>query len=238
MSYSGIIIACRGCLSARNEMTRESELKFEDLHSKSKKEKSCVTDNDMVTMQVIRLHTSPILSRNAIRPSLIHLNPIFRSTCLRKYAQSSSPIPPPQHSTTTSQSSGLNHQLHPEGRPPLSAKPRPTSTTAQSAKATESNVNSTATAENPNPATVYRTPLRTTSSNIPIAARDTVKLVYEGPFRKTVRGIKAFSISSLVLSTTMTPFILTMEAPLPMVARVAMITTGPSSPITYANNQL
>src|SRR5271154_818112 len=183
----------------------------------------------MVTMQVIRLqliHTSPIISMNAIRPSLIHLNPIFRSTCLRKYAQSSSPIPPPQPSTTTSQSSGLNHQLHPEGRPPLSAKPRHTST-AQSAQATESNVNSTATAENPNPAAIYRTPLRTTSSNTPIAARDTVKLVYEGPFRKTVRGLKAFSISSLVLSATMTPFILTMEAPLPMVARVAMVTTGP-----------
>jgi hypothetical protein len=36
----------------------------------------------------------------------------------------------------------------------------------------------------------------------------------------------------------MTPFILTMEAPLPMVARVAMITTGPFSPITYTDNQL
>jgi hypothetical protein len=36
----------------------------------------------------------------------------------------------------------------------------------------------------------------------------------------------------------MTPFILTMEAPLPMVARVAMITTGPFFPITSADNKL
>ena len=79
----------------------------------------------------------------------------------------------------------------------------------------------------PASAAVYWTPLRTTSTNTPIAARDTVKLVYEGSLRKTVRGLKAFSISSLILSTAITPFILTMEAPVPMIARVIMISTGP-----------
>jgi len=179
-------------------------------------------------MRVIRLQVlnpSPILSRNTVRLSLVH--PVFHSTCLRTYAQSPSPVPPPQPSSTTSKSSGLNPQLHPEGRPPLSPKPRPASTTVQSTAQTESNVKPTSTPENPSPA-VYRTPLRATSSNTPIAAKDTVKLVYEGPFRKTVRGLKAFSISSLILSTTLTPFIMTLDAPLPMIARVAMVTTGTS----------
>lgn len=183
-------------------------------------------------MRVFRLqviHSTPVVSRNAIRLSSVRLTPIFRPTCLRKYAQSSSPVPPPRPSTTTSQSSGLNHQLHPEGRPPLSPKPRPASTTAQSTSKNESNVTSTSAPENPSPA-VYRTPLRATSSNTPIAAKDTVKLLYEGPLRKTVRGLKAFSVSSLILSVTMTPFILTLEAPLPTIARVAMVTTGPHPP--------
>jgi hypothetical protein len=146
-----------------------------------------------------------------------------RILCLRGYSQSSSPIPPPLPTDSTSKSSGLNHQLHPTGRSPLSPTARNTSANADA--------ESTPSAENAG----YRTPLRTVATNIPITARESSKVIYEGPLRKTVCRLKAFSISSLLLSTGMTPFILTVEANLPLVARVSMITAG--SPTTHNINE-
>ena len=180
-------------------------------------------------MRLIRVdfvRTAPLGCRTITRASSIRGPPSLRSTFVRWYnAHATSSIPPPEPSETTSQSSGLNPQLHPEGRPPISTKPRLASAAANSSPKNDSKVTSASIADSTNPA-LYRTPLRTTSSSAPVTARDTVKLLYEGPLRKTVRGLKAFSISSLILSTSMTPFILTMEAPLPMIARVAMISTG------------
>ena len=155
--------------------------------------------------------------------------------CNRQYSQSIPPVPPPLHTDTTSKSSGLNHQLHPSGRPPLSPKPRMTSTTIE----TSANIDSNSTIEENQPAAViggFRTPLRVQSSNTPVSIRDTVKVVYEGPLRKTVRGLKAFSISSLILSTGMTPFILTMEANLPMIARISMLTAGSPSKTLFPSS--
>ena len=139
---------------------------------------------------------------------------------VRQYSQSSTlpPVPPPRPTDSTSKSSGLNHQLHPTGRPPLSPTSRIASTTAETA-ASSSVEQSPIVSE-------YRTPLRIKSSNTPQVIRDTVKVVYQGPLSKAVRGLKAFSISSLILSMGVTPFILTMEANVPMIARVSIVTAG------------
>ena len=139
---------------------------------------------------------------------------------IRQYSQSSTspPVPPPRPTDSTSKSSGLNPQLHPSGRPPLSPTSRIASPTAETA-ASPSVEQSPIVPE-------YRTPLRIKSSNAPQAIRDTVKVVYQGPLSKAVRGLKAFSISSLILSATMAPFMLTIEANVPMIARVSMVTTG------------
>lgn len=130
----------------------------------------------------------------------------FQSTDLK-----SSPVPPPQPTETTSKSSGLNPQLHPTGRPPISLKP-----TTASPEPAPGNVDRAA----------FRTPLRTHRTDIPVSVKDSVKVVYEGPLRTTVRGLKAFSVSSLLFSAGVTPWILTMEAPLPMIARVSMVSAG------------
>jgi hypothetical protein len=148
----------------------------------------------------------------------------------RPYSQSStSPaVPPPRPTNSTSKSSGLNYQLHPNGRPPLSATSRIASTTAETA-ASASVEQSPIVAE-------YRTPLRVKSSNTPQVIRDTAKVVYKGPLSKAVRSLKAFSISSLILTTSVTPFLLTMEASVPMTARVSMVTAGYPMSHTYVNN--
>lgn len=146
---------------------------------------------------------------------------LFQGKYVRQYSQTASPIQPPRATDSTSQSSGLNHQPHPAGRPPLNPKASITSTTAETVANPDKKppIDETAVAH------VYRTSLRM-PSNGPTSTRELAKVVYEGPLRKTVRGLKAFSISSLILSTAMTPFVLTMEANLPMVARVTMITAG------------
>src|SRR5579859_1632166 len=165
------------------------------------------------------MNVCPFVVRGGIRTSpCIRHRIVVRGVCLRLYSQSSTPVPPPAANEITSKSSGLNHQLHPAGRPPLNPL-HTASTTAETY----------ATMRSTDPVTPvaggYRTPLRV-PSNAPVSARNTVKVVYEAPYRKTVRGLKLFSVASLVLSTSMTPFILSMEANLPMVARVSMITAG------------
>jgi len=171
------------------------------------------------------LQTSRHVSRNASKAVWARRISIFQDLCLRQYSSTTSPIPPPQPTETTSKSSGLNHQLHPTGRPPLSPTAR-SSPTAAGDTAAHAEPSISADTDVSNITGGYRTPLRITNSNIPVAARDTVKVVYEAPLRKPVRGLKAFSISSLLLSSAMTPFILTMEAPLPTVARVSIVTAG------------
>jgi len=156
-----------------------------------------------------RIVTKPVFRRKVVG---IH------GLCLRSYSQSISPIPPPLPTDTTSKSSGLNHQLHPTGRPPLNATARTASTGPE--------VCDKATVERSTITGGYRTPLRVSSSNTPVNTRNSVKVIYEGPLRRTVRGLKAFSMSSLILSTTMTPFILVSEANIPMIARVSMISAG------------
>ena len=163
-------------------------------------------------------HTTLSSSKRAL-PSTICIRNVTTFD-LRQYSQSStSPVlPPPRPTDSTSKSSGLNHQLHPSGRPPLSPISRIASTTTETA-ASSSVEQSPIVSE-------YRTPLRVKSSNTPQLIKDTVKVVYRGPFSKAVRGLKAFSISSLILSTCLTPFMLTMEANVPMIARVSMVTAG------------
>jgi hypothetical protein len=146
-------------------------------------------------------------------------------------------VPPPEPNETILKSEGLNPQLHPTGKSPLSPASRASSsaTAASSTEASPSPIESSSHGGiGGSPTGGYRTPLRIAPSNNTIAARDTVKVVYEGPLRKAVRGLKAFSISSLILSASMTPFILTMEANLPMVARVSLVTAG--NAIFYTSN--
>src|SRR5579871_3008760 len=144
---------------------------------------------------------------------------------IRRAISTTSPIPPPLPNETTSKSDGLNPQLHPTGRPPIKPSAPSSQPPLREPNVNQSSFIESASEEAISPTGGYRTPLRTTPSK-PVAARDTVKLVYEGPLRKTVRGLKAFSISSLIFSASMTPFILTVEGSLPMVARVSMITAG------------
>lgn len=158
-----------------------------------------------------------------LKSSVVATQPLYlrreclRLSCIRLKSTAASPVPPPQPNETIVKSEGLNPQLHPTGRPPLNPTVRSSSIAADIFPSESSS---------PPPTAGYRTPLRTTSSNSTIAARDTIKVVYEGPLRKAVRGLKAFSISSLILSASVTPFILTMEANLPMLARVALVSTG------------
>ena len=180
------------------------------------------------------------LARNASYSICVRRGSLLQGTCVRLYGQTTSPIPPPHPTETTSKSSGLNHQLHPTGRPPLSPTSRSSSPAAATEPSGEVDSANTATAQQES-ATVadggvssitkgYRTPLRVTNSSTPIAARDTVKVVYEAPLIKPVRGLKAFSISSLIVSGALTPFIMTMEAPIPTIARVSVVTAGTSFP--------
>jgi hypothetical protein len=169
--------------------------------------------------------TSKHVSRSALQSLWVRRVPILQETCLRQYTSASSPIPPPLPTETTSKSSGLNDQLHPTGRPPLSPTARSSPTAAADPAAQTESIPAAET-DGSSITGGYRTPLRVTNSSTPVAARDTVKVVYEAPLRKAVRGLKAFSISSLLLSSVMTPFILTMEAPLPTVARVSIVTAG------------
>jgi hypothetical protein len=171
------------------------------------------------------LHCSRDASRSALRQVCIRKLPSSHVICLRQYSQTTASVPPPLPTETTSQSSGLNHQLHPTGRSPLNTATRPVSTTAETATTPDASTSVPET--KPSDITGgYRTPLRVAASNIPVSARESVKVVYEGPLRKTVLGLKAFSISSLLFSASMTPFILTMEANLPMIARVSIVTAG------------
>ena len=181
------------------------------------------------------------LARNAAYSICVRRGSLLQGTCVRLYSQATSPIPPPHPTETTSKSSGLNHQLHPTGRPPLSPTSRSSSPAAAAETPGEADPANTATAPQAESETVadagvssitkgYRTPLRVTNSSTPIAARDTVKVVYEAPLIKPVRGLKAFSISSLILSGALTPFIMTMEAPIPTIARVSVVTAGTSFP--------
>jgi hypothetical protein len=169
--------------------------------------------------------------RNPPIPSRIYLQAVCirRAVwpCLRGYSQAASPVPPPYPTETTSRSSGLNHQLHPTGRPPLNPKA------------------ASASADIPQPSKVddakvtgeYRAPLRTVSTSTPISVRDSVEVVYEGPLRKTVRVLKAFSISSLFLSATISPFILTIDANIPMAGRVSMVTVGTCFTYHFTNKR-
>lgn len=191
------------------------------------------SNTGMLVARVSALRTSENLLGSVVQPICIRRVSLLRSSCLRQYSQATSPIPPPLPSETTSQSSGLNHQLHPTGRPPLSPTSRSSSTsTAESIAQDESATTVSAETDSATASGVssitggYRTPLRVTNSNIPVSARDTVKVVYEAPLLKPVRGLKAFSISSLILSGALTPFILTLEAPIPPAARVSIVTAG------------
>jgi hypothetical protein len=51
-------------------------------------------------------------------------------------------------------------------------------------------------------------------------------LVYHGPLTSTVRRLKIFSLSSLALSATLTPFMFVVESSLPLSARFALATTA------------
>ena len=129
--------------------------------------------------------------------------------------QSASATSRPLPTDSTSKSEGLYPQVHPSGRPPLSPK---TTTVSQAKPANQ---------ESPAIATRgYRMPLRTAASNIPVRLEDGIETVYEGPFRAAVRRLKAFSISSLILSTTMAPVILSVDAPIPHAARLGIIAAG------------
>ena len=50
--------------------------------------------------------------------------------------------------------------------------------------------------------------------------------IYHGPFTVTLRRLKIFSLSSLALSTSLTPFMFIIESALPLGARVALATTA------------
>ena len=121
----------------------------------------------------------------------------------------------PQPTNTTSKSEGLYPQVHPSGRPPLNPK-------SEKPTQAEAPIEETSTPATPG----YRTPLRTTASNIPVRLEDGIEVVYEGPFRVAVRRLKAFSISSLILSSTMAPVILSVDAPIPHAARLGIIVAG------------
>jgi hypothetical protein len=128
-----------------------------------------------------------------------------------------STVPPPTPTETTSRSSGLEHQLHPSGRPPINPIQRnlaPTDTQNFSPESAAQSVYATG---------GYRTPLRTAATNVPVSTRDSIKVVYKGSLGQTVRGLKAFSISSLMFSAGMAPVILLMEADLPMAARISLV---------------
>ena len=50
--------------------------------------------------------------------------------------------------------------------------------------------------------------------------------IYHGPFTLTLRRLKIFSLSSLALSTSLTPFMFIIESALPLGARIALATTA------------
>jgi hypothetical protein len=50
--------------------------------------------------------------------------------------------------------------------------------------------------------------------------------VYHGPFASTLKRLKIFSLSSLALSTSLTPFMFVVESSLPLSARLALATTA------------
>jgi hypothetical protein len=176
--------------------------------------------DDMRIRHVQRIVFSvSIPSKNAIS---LHFRgrPVLPALCIRwqSTASKSSPVPPPQPTETTSKSSGLNPQLHPTGRPPITLKPTQSNTVLRESSPPPETGNGEKGA--------FRTPLRTQRTDIPVSVKDSVKVVYEGPLRTTVRGLKAFSVSSLLFSAGVTPWILTMEAPVPMIARVSMVSAG------------
>jgi hypothetical protein len=51
-------------------------------------------------------------------------------------------------------------------------------------------------------------------------------LIYVGPLTQTFRRLKIFSLSSLVLASSLSPFIFIVESSLPSTARVALATTA------------
>jgi hypothetical protein len=51
-------------------------------------------------------------------------------------------------------------------------------------------------------------------------------LIYVGPLTQTFRRLKIFSLSSLVLASSLSPFIFIVESSLPTTARVALATTA------------
>ena len=142
---------------------------------------------------------------------------------LQSTAPRSPPVLPPQPRDTTSISGGLNLELHPTGRHPTLAKAVPS---IQSESPLQNPAQSTPPTADPGGRGTFRTPLRVQRTNIPVSVKDSVKVVYQGPLKTTVRGLKAFSASSLVFSVGVTPWLLTMEASLPMVARVSMVSVG------------
>jgi len=157
---------------------------------------------------------NPALSRSAFNCSQrVSLRGPHRRSLLAVRCQSTSTSPLP--TDNTSKSEGLYPQVHPSGRPPLNPK---------SAKPIQDEIPIEGVSTPATPG--YRTPLRTTSSNIPVRLEDGIEVVYDGPFRVAVRRLKAFSISSLLLSGAMTPVILAVDAPIPHAARLGIIVAG------------
>ena len=87
---------------------------------------------------------------------------------------------------------------------------------------------------------VHKTLLRAVSSSaaslstVPVAdalrsssdSNDDPSIVYVGPLTQTFRRLKIFSLSSLVLASSLSPFIFIVESSLPSTARVALAATA------------
>lgn len=57
-------------------------------------------------------------------------------------------------------------------------------------------------------------------------SNDDASIIYVGPLTQTFRRLKIFSLSSLVLASTLSPFIFIVESSLPSTARAALATTA------------